>query len=76
MGRARTGVAEGASNNGYESLRQKDSYMTHLWRVPFKMATNEESRKVNFQVQGQRFSILKGAVVFFLLTNEGRKTND
>ena len=33
MGRERLGVAEGASNKCYESLRQKDSYMTQLWRV-------------------------------------------
>lgn len=33
MRRARKSVAEGASNNCYESLRQKDSYMTHLWRA-------------------------------------------
>ncbi len=32
MGRERLGVAEGANNDGYESLRQKDPYMTHLWR--------------------------------------------
>ena len=33
MRRERLGVAEGANNEGYESLRQKDSYMTRLWRV-------------------------------------------
>jgi hypothetical protein len=33
MRRERLGVAEGANNEGYESLRQKDSYMTQLWRV-------------------------------------------
>ena len=46
MGRERLGVAEGASNESYESLRQKDSYMTRLWRVSDYPTTNEESRKV------------------------------
>lgn len=31
--RERESVAEGANNKSYESLRQKDSYRTHLWRM-------------------------------------------
>ncbi len=66
-GRERAGhVAEGASRI-YESLRQKDSYRTHLWRMlVFIIATKEESRyQVNFQVPGQRILINRGFSVFF-----------
>lgn len=56
MWRVRGSVAEGASNRGCESLRQKDSYMTRLWRAPDEPATNEESRKVN--LSGNRTEVL------------------
>lgn len=39
-------VAEGASNVNYESLRQKNSYRTQLWRALsfiLREATKEES---------------------------------
>ncbi len=48
--------AEGASTFMCESLRQKDSCWTQLWRAfPKQETTKGESRSsVNFQVQGQR----------------------
>ncbi len=48
--------AEGASRK-CESLRQKNSCLTQLWRalLVFVAATKGENRlRVNFQVQGQR----------------------
>lgn len=42
MRRERIYVAEGASDD-HESLRQKDSYRTHLWKV-LNTTTQEESR--------------------------------
>lgn len=71
MGRARIGVAEGASNGSYESLRQKDSFRTHLWRVPRRSATNEESRKV--KLSGTRTEVLlaiRGSLSFFIQIKE------
>ena len=42
-------VAEGASSKDYESLRQKDSYRTQLWRALYLLtttATKGESQNV------------------------------
>ncbi|GEN84399.1 hypothetical protein SLU01_27110 [Sporosarcina luteola] len=66
------GVAEGASNSSYESLRQKDPFMTHLWRVPALSATNEESRKV--KLSGTRTGVLliqRGPLSFFINLSKG-----
>jgi hypothetical protein len=65
MRRERDCVAEGASNDCYESLRQKDSCMTHLWRV--SALTDHQRGKP----QGQTFrymdrgSPIRGISVFF-----------
>ncbi len=59
------GVAEGASNDSYESLRQKDSFMTRLWRVPSQSATKEESRKVKLSGTRTEVLLFKGTSVFF-----------
>lgn len=58
------GVAEGASNGSYESLRQKDSFMTRLWRVPI-MATKEESRKVKLSGTWTEVLLLQGDFCLF-----------
>lgn len=48
-GRERIGcVAEGASNENYESLRQKNSYRTHLWRALSLSYVKPPKRKANF----------------------------
>lgn len=61
------GSAEGASSR-CESLRQKNSCLTQLWRVlTFRVATKGESRlRVNFQVQGQRPFFTKEVFCLFL----------
>ena len=47
MGRERLGVAEGANNEGYESLRQRRPlHDASLESAGIQLATNEESRKV------------------------------
>ena len=67
MRRERLGVAEGANNEGYESLRQKDSYMTQLWRVS-GLADHQRGKP-----QGQTFRYrteislaIRGISVYFL----------
>jgi hypothetical protein len=58
---------------GYcESLRQKNSCLTHLWRVLFLKATKGDSLKeVNFQVPGQRPThICEGGLCPFCCTHK------
>lgn len=65
MGRERVSVAEGANGRSRESLRQKDSCRTHLWRT-LLAATKEESRKGKLSGSRTEISLSQGNLCLFL----------
>ena len=66
MGRERASVAEGANGRSRESLRQKDSCRTHLWRT-LLAATKEESRKGKLSGSRTEISLSQGNLCPFCL---------
>ena len=67
MRRERLGVAEGANNERYESLRQKRLlHDATLESVGFSRPPTRKAARSNFQVTGQRFPWQQGNLCLFL----------
>lgn len=59
----------------HESLRQKDSYGTHLWRM-LLAATKEESRKGKLSGSRTEISLVKGESLSFFHGQNSKPAQD
>lgn len=73
MGREHENVSPKEQVGNYESLRQKDSYRTQLWRELLRVATQDDSQFL-VKLSGARTEksfYKKGFLCFFIENKEG-----